>query len=354
MAGTPSVEQLEQELERLLSKAKEELAAAGDWVEPLRLRYLGRKGQLNGYFAHLRDPARPAEEKQRLGQRLNQVKRQLEEAFEQRRGPGRPSAAGRSGDDLTLPGRPPSMGRLHPIPQTIQQILGIFRELGFSVVEGNEVETEHYNFEALNIPPEHPSREGLDNFYLSSSQFPRRGAGQRFLLRSHTSPMQIHFMESGRPPFQIVVPGRVFRRDAVDASHCFQFHQVEGLAVGPKIHFGDLRGTLAAWARGMFGGEATLRFRPHYFPFTEPSAEADLACVFCRGKGCRVCGQKGWLEILGCGMVHPAVFKAVGYPPGTVGFAFGMGVERIAMLKYGIEDIRLFFENDLRFLRQFP
>ena len=161
-------------------------------------------------------------------------------------------------------------------------------------------------------------------------------------------------MQGHEPPFRIVVPGRVFRPDAVDASHCFQFHQVEGLAVGPNLSFGDLKGVLTVWARGIFGTEARLRFRPHYFPFTEPSAEVDLNCIFCDGKGCRVCGQKGWLEILGCGMVHPAVFKAVNYPAGTIGFAFGLGVERIAMLKYGIEDIRLFFENDLRFLKQFP
>ena len=175
----------------------------------------------------------------------------------------------------------------------------------------------------------------------------------RYLLRSHTSPVQVRFMEQHKPPFQIVVPGRVFRPDAVDASHSFQFHQVEGLAVGVGLTFGDLKGVLTTWARGMFGNEIRLRLRPHYFPFTEPSAEVDLSCTFCRSKGCRVCGQKGWLEILGCGMVHPAVFKAVGYLPGTVGFAFGMGVERIAMLKYGIEDIRLFFENDARFLQPF-
>jgi len=272
-------------------------------------------------------------------------------------------------EDLTLPGHPPAVGRLHPITQTIQEILSLFRDLGFSVVEGPEIETEFYNFEALNIPADHPSRESFDTFYLKTTpevglrpasdtglrpESNAQRAETRYLLRSHTSPVQVRFMEKHQPPFQIVVPGRVYRPDAVDASHCFQFHQVEGLTVGPGITFGDLKGVLIAWARGMFGERATLRFRPHYFPFTEPSAEADLSCIFCSGKGCRVCGGKGWLEILGCGMVHPNVFKVAGYLPGTVGFAFGMGVERIAMLKYGIEDIRLFFENDLRFLTQFP
>ncbi|MBI3332890.1 MAG: phenylalanine--tRNA ligase subunit alpha [Candidatus Omnitrophica bacterium] len=344
---------MDEELKRLLQEATETLAGAKEAaeIEALRVRYLGRKGILNRYFPLLGAEGRPAEERVRLGQRLNAFKQKLEqEIFERRQALKGQAGGAPHSEDLTLPGHPTAVGRLHPITRTIDEILSIFRSLGFSPVEGPEGETEYYNFDALNIPPEHPSRQSFDNFYL---KVPPSEKG-RWLLRSHTSPMQIHFMEANTPPFQILVPGRVFRRDAVDASHCFQFHQVEGLAVGLNLHFGDLKGVLVAWARGMFGPEARLRFRPHYFPFTEPSAEADLACIFCRGKGCRVCGQKGWLEILGCGMVHPAVFKAVGYPPGTVGFAFGMGVERIAMLKHGIEDIRLFFENDLRFLQQFP
>ncbi len=336
----------------LLSAALQALSEAkgAEEVEQLRVKYLGRRGALTERFAALRDPALSAEERSQLGQKLNEIKQRLEEAF------SAPSASpraagprgGRPGPDPTLPGHLPEIGRLHPITQTIERILAIFGSLGFSAMQGPEVETEFNNFEALNIPAEHPSRENFDTFYLKTS------GKAPALLRSHTSPVQIRFMKTHAPPFQVVVPGRVFRPDAVDATHCFQFHQVEGLAVAPGLTFGDLKGVLAAWAQGMFGSSARLRFRPHHFPFTEPSAEADLACIFCGGGGCRVCGKKGWLEILGCGMVHPEVFRAVGYLPGTAGFAFGMGVERIAMLLHGIDDIRLFFENDLRFLRQFP
>ncbi len=339
------------ELDSLLSDALQALSEAKDaaGTETVRVKYLGRNGVLTQRFAAMRDPVLPAEEKAGLGRKLNEVKQRLEEALSQKTLSLRPSGPRpKFAADLTLPGHPPAVGRLHPITQTIQSILTIFRSLGFSVVLGPEVETEFNNFEALNIPPDHPSRENFDTFYLQTSgQAPA-------LLRSHTPPVQIRFMQKHQPPFQVVVPGRVFRPDAVDATHCFQFHQVEGLAVAPGLTFGDLKGVLAAWAQGMFGSSARLRFRPHHFPFTEPSVEADLVCIFCEGSGCRVCGKKGWLEILGCGMVHPEVFKAVGYLPGTVGFAFGMGVERIAMLLHGIEDIRLFYENDLRFLRQFP
>jgi len=350
-----SVEQLEKELDELLAEATRTLTSVDQLptLESIRVKFLGRRGALSGYFPYLKGEEFGPDEKKRLGQKLNTVKTHLEKALAQHQEAlSHQAATPQETIDLTLPGTAPSAGRLHPISQTVTQILTIFRSLGFAAVEGPQLETEHNNFEALNIPTDHPSRESFDTFYLSDQALPK-GGNQRFLLRSHTSPMQIRFMESHKPPFQIVVPGRVFRPDAVDASHCFQFHQVEGLAVGEGLTFGDLRGVLSAWARGMFGGKARLRFRPHFFPFTEPSAEADLKCIFCDGKGCRVCGQKGWLEILGCGVVHPEVFKAVGYLPSTVGFAFGMGVERIAMLLYGIEDIRLFFENDMRFLEQF-
>ena len=339
------------ELDSLLSDALQVVSEAKDAAEAetARVKYLGRNGVLTQRFAAMRDPALSAEEKAALGRKLNEVKQRLEEALSQKASSLRPSGPRpKFPADLTLPGHLPEAGRLHPITQTIDRILAIFRSLGFSPVQGPEVETEFNNFEALNIPAEHPSRENFDTFYLKT------GGKSAALLRSHTSPVQIRFMQKHQPPFQVVVPGRVFRPDAVDATHCFQFHQVEGLAVGPGLTFGDLKGVLAAWAQGMFGSSARLRFRPHHFPFTEPSAEADLSCIFCEGKGCRVCGKKGWLEILGCGLVHPEVFKAVGYLPGTRGFAFGMGVERIAMLLHGVEDIRLFYENDLRFLRQFP
>lgn len=348
------LEQIEHQLEGFLAQVRLGLGEIRDPAafEALRVKALGRKGELTRQFALLKDADLAPEGKARLGEKLNALKRQLEQAFEDHQAKmGNHPPGALVQEDLTLPGYSPSVGRLHPITQTINEILAIFRTLGFSVVEGPEIETEYHNFDALNIPPGHPSRwESFDTFYLDHKPGPQ-GA---YLLRSHTSPVQIRFMESTQPPFQIVVPGRVFRPDALDASHSFQFHQVEGLSVGVGINFGDLKGVLAVWARGMFGPKAQLRFRPHFFPFTEPSAEADLFCVFCDGKGCRVCGGKGWLEVLGCGMVHPNVFKSVGYAAETVGFAFGMGVERLAMLKYGIEDIRTFSENDLRFLRQFP
>ncbi len=350
MAEPIGIEKLEQDLDQLLGEAREALVHADQpaALEEIRVRVLGRKGRLNQFSALLGQGNLPPEEKARLGRKLNAVKKQLEEAFEaSRRKIGVGGKQEAPSEDLTLPGVHPPAGRTHPISQTISRIVALFREIGFSAVEGPEIVTEHENFEALNIPAEHPSRDNFDTFYLKARKGKDLQAQNRPLLRSHTSPMQVQFMKENSPPFRIVVPGRVFRRDAVDPSHCFQFHQVEGLAVAPGLTFGDLKGTLTVWACGMFGDQAALRFRPHYFPFTEPSAEADLRCVFCAGKGCRVCSQKGW-------MVHPAVFKAVHYPAGTIGFAFGMGVERIAMLKYGIEDIRLFFENDLRFLRQFP
>ena len=350
---------LEEELDSLLEAAVSALSEAADApaIEAVRVRYLGRRGELTERFAVLQDPALSNQEKSRLGKKFNAVKQELEKALSARKAALSPQGArSESAVDLTLPGYPPQAGRLHPLTQTIDRILEIFRSLGFAVVLGPEAETEYHNFDALNIPANHPSRENFDTFYLDRMGSDPLGSDPNVpqLLRSHTSPVQIRFMKRHRPPFQIVVPGRVFRPDATDATHSFQFHQVEGLAVGPGVTFGDLKGVLAAWAQGMFGSSARLRFRPHHFPFTEPSAEGDLSCIFCKAKGCRVCGQKGWLEILGCGMVHPEVFKAVDYLPETVGFAFGMGVERIAMLLHGIEDIRLFFENDLRFLRQFP
>jgi phenylalanyl-tRNA synthetase alpha chain len=239
----------------------------------------------------------------------------------------------------------------------IEEICDIFIRLGFVVAEGPEVETEFNNFTALNIPLEHPSRDMFDTFYLdtkTSSKKSQSTLKERLLLRSHTSPAQIRVMKSRRPPLAVIVPGRVYRPDAVDASHSFVFHQIEGFMVDYDVGFADLKGILQFFAQSIFGDGIKMRFRPHFFPFTEPSAEVDISCIICNGKGCSVCGRKGWLEILGSGMIHPNVFKQVGYDARKyTGFAFGMGVERIAMLKYGINDIRLFFENDLRFLRQF-
>ena len=227
------------------------------------------------------------------------------------------------------------------------EICDTFKGLGFKIFEGPEIETEYNNFEALNIPLEHPSRDAFDTFYIKSQK-------EKLLLRSHTSPAQIRAMKACPPPLAVVVPGRVYRPDAVDASHSFMFHQVEGFAVSEDIRFSDLKGVLVAFAQEMFGSKTRMRFRPSFFPFTEPSAEVDISCIICGGKGCSVCKKSGWLEILGCGMIHRQVFKSVGYDVRRWrGFAFGMGVERIAMLKFGISDIRLFFENDIRFLDQF-
>jgi phenylalanyl-tRNA synthetase alpha chain len=245
--------------------------------------------------------------------------------------------------DVTLPGRAVRRGRIHPVIQVRREICAIFTSFGFSVVEGPEIELDYYNFEALNIPKDHPARDMQDTFYIE----------ENIVLRTHTSPVQVRVMEKVKPPVRILSPGRVYRPDS-DISHTPMFHQIEGLLVDKGISFGDLKGILTAFLKKVFGEKTTLRFRPSFFPFTEPSAEVDIRCVMCGGQGCRVCGQSGWLEILGSGMVDPAVFLNVGYDPEIYsGFAFGLGLERIAMLKYGISDIRLFFENDIRFLKQF-
>lgn len=336
----------------MLDKIKDIEAEAnneiGSALEPkaldgLRTKYLGRKGlvtELLGQIASL-----PSDEKPRLGKELNALKVRLDEAFKSKQAElAKSPVPTKDLADLTLPGFKPAVGSRHPISKTIDEILSIFLGMGFKVVEGPEIETEFYNFEALNIALDHPSRDAFDTFYIKD----------RHLLRSHTSPVQVRFMEKEKPPFKILVPGKVYRPDAVDASHSFMFHQVEGLVVGDDVTFADLKGALSVFIKNCFGADAKIRFRPHYFPFTEPSAEVDVSCFICGGKGCGVCGRKGWLEILGCGMVHPNVFRAVKYDPEKVtGFAFGMGVERIAMLKYGINDMRLFFENDMRFLEQF-
>jgi phenylalanyl-tRNA synthetase alpha chain len=254
--------------------------------------------------------------------------------------------------DVTIPGVARQVGHKHILTQTIEAICTIFEQLGFAVQDGPEIETEFNNFTALNIPAEHPSRDGFDTFYLNQPDPSNKKVN--LLLRSHTSPAQIGIMKENKPPLAVVVPGKVYRPDAVDASHSFMFHQIEGLLVDEDVKFSDLKGLLTIFLKRLFGEQINMRFRPHFFPFTEPSAEVDISCYICGGKGCSVCGRKGWLEIMGCGMVHPKVFEAVGYPKGKyTGLAFGLGVERMAMLKYGIHDIRLFYENDLRFLNQF-
>jgi len=318
-------------------------AGSPEDLELLRVKYLGRKGALTGILRGLGklDP----EERRRVGQEANQAKEVLEAALDQARLDLKAAArqAAATVVDVTLPGRRLPRGRIHPLNRIMAEVCDIFLHLGFEAVEGPEVELDWYNFEALNLPPDHPARDMQDTFYFND----------QVLLRTHTSPMQIRTMEQRRPPVRIIAPGKVYRRDS-DITHSPMFHQVEGLLVDRGVTFADLKGVLTAFVHQMFGPEVGVRFRPSYFPFTEPSAEVDIECVMCGGHGCRVCKATGWLEVLGSGMVHPAVFEAVGYDPETyTGFAFGLGIERIAMLKCGIDDIRLFFDNDLRFLRQF-
>ncbi|MBW2311642.1 MAG: phenylalanine--tRNA ligase subunit alpha [Deltaproteobacteria bacterium] len=335
---------MKNELNKVKRKALEELTSIAEpfELEIWRKRYLGRKGLLTLLFKRLAEV--PKGEKPTVGKLANKVKEDLTREFQTVAN----SLAARKAEeekvlDITLPGRRPPRGHLHPITRTNGEICAIFSRLGFGVVEGPEVELDYYNFEALNMPKDHPARDMQDTFYVSDN----------VVLRTHTSPMQIRVMERQSTPVSIVAPGKVYRPDS-DISHTPMFHQVEGLLVDKGVSFGDLKGTLTTFVHLMFGRDTKLRFRPGFFPFTEPSAEVDIQCVICKGEGCRTCSYTGWLEILGSGMVDPEVFKIVGYDPEEIsGFAFGVGVERIAMLKSGLDDIRLFFENDIRFLKQF-
>lgn len=341
------IKQLEQEALNEIKTSKSDR----DSLEALRVKYLGRKGVMTELFKKMGEL--PASEKPEAGQLLNLLKNTVTKALDEKLSSASSLEEEKERIDVTLPGISAKPGHIHPITKTIDEICRTFLSIGFRVVEGPEIETEHYNFETLNIPLEHPSRDAFDTFYLKSSG--------KYLLRSHTSPVQTRFMEKNKPPFSIIVPGKVYRPDATDASHSFMFHQIEGLAVGDNIKFSDLKGVLAIFAKSMFGKSTKTRFRPSFFPFTEPSAEMDISCIICGGdpqniggRRCSLCGGKGWIEILGSGMVNPKVFEKVGYDPKKVtGLAFGMGVERIAILKYGISDIRMFFENDVRFLEQF-
>jgi phenylalanyl-tRNA synthetase alpha chain len=322
-------------------KAAFEKDAAALPLEQLKGRYVGRDGAVRELFDAMKKL--PADQKKTAGQKLNALKGELEAKVEEL-AKSKPAAAPKEAVDLTLPGRAPSLGRRHPIQQTWDEIVRVFTKLGFDVVYGPEIETEANNFEALNIPLDHPARDGFDTFYIEPP----------YLLRSHTSPVQIRTMKSRKPPIRVVAPGKVFRPDKPDAGHSPMFHQVEGLLVGPGVTFAQLKGVLDLFVKSMWGPKTTVRFRPSFFPFTEPSAEVDVSCFLCGAKGCPVCKQSGWVEILGSGMVHPKVLENCGIDAeANTGFAFGMGVERIAMLKYGIPDIRLFYENHFAFLRQF-
>ena len=337
---------MHQEIERLQAGLAADLEAVADEksLEAFRVKYLGKKGILAGLFARLGEAE--ASERRGLGMAIHGFKSTVDEALAAKRSAvsAGADAARAGGVDASLPGRLPWRGRRHILGAVLQEIVEIFHGMGFTVAEGPEVETDYYNFQALNFPDDHPSRDLQDTFYVEDD----------ILLRTHTSPVQIRYMEKNPPPVRIIVPGRVYRNEAVDASHAAEFTQMEGLYVDDGVTLGDLTTTLRHFAREFFGSGADLRFRPHFFPFTEPSAEADMGCFACKGSGCRICGGTGWIEILGAGMVHPNVFAHAGYDPDAVtGFAFGFGIERIAMLRYGIDDLRLFLENDVRFLSQF-
>ncbi|HEY0874043.1 MAG TPA: phenylalanine--tRNA ligase subunit alpha [Vicinamibacterales bacterium] len=369
-------------IDSLRSQFKADLASAASEAElrAVRHRYLARKGGLvSGLLKNL--GAAPPEERPRLGQLANALKQEIETDLDARLAAAAATKRPKGAVDVTLPGRRPFAGHRHPLTILRERIEQIFTRMGFLVIEGPELEDDYHNFEALNMPPEHPARDMQDTLYLSSPV--RSSAGNpATLLRTHTSGMQIRYMEQHQPPVRLIAPGRVYRRDNLDLTHTPMFTQVEGLVVGENVTLADLKGTLDIFVKELFGQDRSVRFRPSFFPYTEPSAEVDISCAACKGTGvvsppldaarggpervegpkpgtgeggCGMCKRTGWIEILGSGMVHPAVFEAVGYDPEQyTGFAFGMGIERIALLKWGVEDIRLFYENDLRFLEQFP
>lgn len=332
-------------LEKIRADAKAQLSDIDADIEALRVRYLGKKGELTAVLRGMGKLS--AEERPLIGQLANEVRADIEAAIEERRQEMQERLLElklkKEKIDVTLPAEG-EMGHIHPLTMTQRELEDIFIGLGFSIVEGPEVELDYYNFQALNIPENHPARDTQDTFYITDN----------ILLRSQTSPVQVRTMEKQKPPIRIISPGRVYRSDAVDATHSPLFHQLEGLVVDKGISMGDLKGVLELFAKQTFGEETRIRFRPHHFPFTEPSAEVDVSCFACGGKGCRICKGEGWIEILGAGMVHPNVLRNCGIDPDVYsGFAFGFGIERIAMLKYHIDDMRLLYENDTRFLGEF-
>jgi phenylalanyl-tRNA synthetase alpha chain len=356
-------------LESLRQQFEQDLASAGTEADlrSLRDKYLSRKGGLVSVWLKSLGTA-PAEDRPRLGQLANATKDHIDAVLTDRIEAAAQARPPKGAVDVTLPGRAPAIGHRHPLSLLRERIEAIFTRLGFLVIEGPELEDEYHNFEALNMPAEHPARDMQDTLYLASS-VRSLAATPASLLRTHTSGMQIRYMEKHQPPVRLIAPGRVYRRDQFDLTHTPMFTQVEGLVVGEGVSLADLKGTLATFAHELFGPERDVRLRPSFFPYTEPSAELDISCAACKGTGrvaakpgsgssgeggCNMCKQTGWIEVLGSGMVHPAVFEAVGYDSDRyTGFAFGMGIERIALLKWGVEDIRLFYENDLRFLEQF-
>ena len=333
-------------LERIKKEALDALNQPSAEIEDLRIRYLGKKGELTAVLRGMGKLS--AEERPIIGQLANEVRAQIEKKIDElneRKNQAKLEAKLAAEKlDVTVPGKDIRAGHFHPLALVQRQLEDIFLGMGYSIVDGPEVEYDYYNFQALNIPPDHPARDTQDTFYITDN----------ILLRSQTSPVQARVMEKTEPPIKIISPGRVYRSDAVDATHSPLFHQLEGLVIDRGITMGDLKGTLEMFAKRMFGEETKIRFRPHHFPFTEPSAEVDVSCFVCGGKGCRLCKGEGWIEILGAGMVHPNVLRNCGIDPEEYsGFAFGLGIERIAILKYHIDDMRLLYENDIRFLNQF-
>ena len=337
---------MKEKLKQIRVEALEQIASDAADLEQIKVKYLGKKGELTAVLRGM--GALSAEERPVIGQLANEVRAEIETAIGEKVKVLQAQALEQKLKaeklDVTMPGTPVPMGHIHPLTQVQRELEDIFIGMGFSIVEGPEVELDYYNFQALNIPENHPARDTQDTFYI----------GENVLLRSQTSPVQVRTMEHQKPPIRIISPGRVYRSDALDATHSPLFHQLEGLVVDKGITMGDLKGTLEIFAKKLFGESTKIRFRPHHFPFTEPSAEVDVSCFVCGGKGCRLCKGEGWIEILGAGMVHPFVLSNCGIDPKVYsGFAFGLGIERITMTKYGIDDIRLFYENDERFLEQF-
>ena len=339
---------MREKLEQIKSSALEAINNASDLkvLEDLRVQYLGKKGELTAVLRGMKDLT--AEERPVVGQMANEVREALEIALADKKvGLESESVNQKLKEeviDITMPGRKMPKGHMHPLHKTLEEVQNIFLGMGYEIVDGREVETAYYNFDALNLGEEHPARDEQDTFYFTNN----------LVLRTATSPVQVHTMEEQELPIRMVAPGRVYRSDESDATHSPIFHQIEGLVIDKNITFGDLKGVLAEFAKKFFGDKVQVKFRPHYFPFTEPSAEVDVSCVMCGGKGCNVCKGSGWIEILGCGMVHPKVLEMAGIDPTKYqGFAFGMGLERLTMLKYDINDLRLFYENDVKFLSQF-
>ena len=308
------------------------------------MEYLVKKGKIQQLFDKMKEL--PKEEKPIIGKELNLLRKFVEDEFKELKNKISSNQDAKQDIDLTLPGRSQFAGSKHPVVETMHEMISIFESMGFTVAEGPEIEDEYHNFDALNFPPDHPARDMQDTFFLKT--------GKNLLLRTHTSPVQIRVMQSQKPPIRTIMPGRVYRNEAINARSLAEFHQIEGLYINKKVTFAELKGTLMTFAKKMYGENSKFRFRPSFFPFTEPSAELDMSCFLCGGKGCKICKHTGWLEILGCGMVHPNVLKAGGIDPEEYsGFAFGFGIERVALLRTGIDDIRLLYENDIRVLEQF-